>query len=296
MKVLPTPSHKQGPTARPARPAQFQPWTGDALDDRPTTPYAITDRLPVTAPARRRPAAPAAPAARPAPVAQPAPPATTSPRLALPAGWLGPALALGAVVLLAGLLAVGSALAQRSGEGARGVPAPAVAQARMSVPEDGTAGLEPRAAAPGEADYLPTGIPVTRGDWVISKDYAAHGGLDPVARQKWGAVDFAFWQDKDAFGAEIIATHAGTVKLLEDDPTYGNLVYVMGSPYTTTYGHLERFNVTEGQAVRRGDVIGFMGSTGDSTGPHVDYQVWKDGENQNPMDYCQCGMKGPDAP
>ena len=59
---------------------------------------------------------------------------------------------------------------------------------------------------------------------------------------------------------------------------------------------MQKFNVTEGQVVHRGDVIGFMGSTGNSSGPHVDYQVWKDGHNQNPMDYCQCGMQGSPDP
>ena len=295
MKILPTSAPQPPPAAQPAERPQFTPWTGDALDDRPTTPYAITERLPASAPARARPAASAArpPAPRPAPVAPPAR------ELPLPAGWRRPALALGVVVLLVVLLGLGAALARRSGGGGPLTLAPAGGGvARMSVPRNGTSGLEPpAAAAPAqEADYLPTGVPVKRTDWVISKDYAAHGGLDPVSRQKWGAVDFAFWQDKDAFGAEIFATHAGTVKLLQDDPTYGNLVYVIGPQYTTTYGHMERFNVTEGQEVRRGAVIGFVGSTGNSTGPHVDYQVWKDGENQNPMDYCQCGMKGDGAP
>jgi hypothetical protein len=165
-----------------------------------------------------------------------------------------------------------------------------------------TATREGRAAAPtdlsafSEADLLPTGVPLTRQDWLITKDYAAHGGNDPVAREKWGAVDFAFWHNKDAFGAAVVATHAGRVKLLKNDPTYGNLVYVQGPHYTTTYGHLQKFTVQEGQIVRRGDQVGEMGSTGSSTGPHVDYQVWLDGKNQNPMLFCQCGMQGSPEP
>ena len=153
--------------------------------------------------------------------------------------------------------------------------------------------------APAKADIDPArpyGVPVTRGDWVITKDYAEHGGLRPPPGNNQGAVDFAFWHNKDALGADVVATHAGRVKLLQDDPTYGNLVYVLGTRWSTTYGHLQGFTVKEGDTVQRGQVIGHMGSTGISSGPHVDYQVWENGANRNPMDYCDCGTRGPDTP
>ncbi len=153
--------------------------------------------------------------------------------------------------------------------------------------------------APAKADIDPArpyGVPVTRGDWVITKDYAEHGGLRPPPGNNQGAVDFAFWHNKDALGADVVATHAGRVKLLQDDPTYGNLVYVLGTRWSTTYGHLQGFTVKEGDTVQRGQVIGHMGSTGISSGPHVDYQVWENGANRNPMDYCNCGTRGPDTP
>jgi murein DD-endopeptidase MepM/ murein hydrolase activator NlpD len=154
-------------------------------------------------------------------------------------------------------------------------------------------------AAPAKAEIDPArpyGVPVTRGDWVITKDYAAHGGLRPAPGNNQGAVDFAFWHNKDALGADVVATHSGRVKLLQDDPTYGNLVYVLGPRWSTTYGHLQGFTVKEGDTVQRGQVIGHMGSTGASSGPHVDYQVWENGANRNPMDYCNCGTRGPDTP
>jgi murein DD-endopeptidase MepM/ murein hydrolase activator NlpD len=53
----------------------------------------------------------------------------------------------------------------------------------------------------------------------------------------------------------------------------------------TTYAHLSRFNVTMGQKIKRGDVIGFMGSTGRSTGPHLHYEVEINGKVVNPMHY-----------
>ena len=283
----------------------FVPWGGVALDgldeDRPTEPYSITERLPAAAPARIHALPAPAAAPNPTPAALPAMP-TAMPGAALlerlpplaPRQWA----MIGAgvlVVLLAALWLLGQGGAKATaGKAAAGVAPQGSAPGKVADRAASAAGND--LAAMSAADLLPTGIPITRNDWVITKDYAAHGGDDPVKREKWGAVDFAFWHNKDAVGADIIATHAGKVKLLTDDPTYGNLVYVQGPHYTTTYGPLQKFNVTEGQVVRRGDVIGGMGSTGSSSGPHVDYQVWQDGKNQNPMNYCQCAMQGSPQP
>lgn len=158
------------------------------------------------------------------------------------------------------------------------------------------AGAGSRTVANGNYSAVPAGVdastpygpPVARTDWVITKDYAAHGG-----HGNWGAVDFAFNHDYQSFGSPLLATHAGRVKLLHDDPTYGNLVYVIGPHFTTTYGHMQKFYVHDGDQVVRGTVLGEMGSTGHSTGPHVDYQVWQDGDNKNPMLYGIPGMRGP---
>lgn len=168
-----------------------------------------------------------------------------------------------------------------------GAAPPAVAPAAAPAAPSAAAAVDPA---------RPAGVPVTRRDWIITKDYATHGGLRPPPGNNQGAVDFAFWHNKDALGSDVVATHSGTVKLLRMDPTYGNLVYVLGPRWSTTYGHLQDFAVRDGDTVTRGQVIGHMGSTGVSSGPHVDYQVWENGANRNPMDYCGCGMRGPDTP
>ena len=49
------------------------------------------------------------------------------------------------------------------------------------------------------------------------------------------------------------------------------------------YGHLSRYNVAAGQAVRRGQVIGFVGTTGRSTSPHLHYEIWMNGRLTNPL-------------
>ncbi len=58
-----------------------------------------------------------------------------------------------------------------------------------------------------------------------------------------------------------------------------------GYGYSTLYGHLSAFNVTRGQKVKRGDIIGYVGNTGGSTAPHLHYEVHKNGEPVNPQFY-----------
>jgi murein DD-endopeptidase MepM/ murein hydrolase activator NlpD len=63
----------------------------------------------------------------------------------------------------------------------------------------------------------------------------------------------------------------------------------------TIYGHMSAFNVKQGQKVKRGDVIGYVGSTGLSTGPHVHYEVVKKGQKVNPqLYYFQEGLDADD--
>lgn len=58
-----------------------------------------------------------------------------------------------------------------------------------------------------------------------------------------------------------------------------------GYGYETVYGHLNGFNVKQGQTVKRGDIIGYVGNTGASTAPHLHYEVHKDGQKVNPAFY-----------
>jgi len=58
-----------------------------------------------------------------------------------------------------------------------------------------------------------------------------------------------------------------------------------GYGYMTIYAHLSRYNVKVGEQVKRGDLIGFVGSTGRSEAPHLHYEVWKDGERINPINF-----------
>ena len=82
-----------------------------------------------------------------------------------------------------------------------------------------------------------------------------------------------------AKGTPIIAVGDGVV--IKSSYTKGNGKYVKirhNATYTTQYLHMSRRKVKEGQAVRQGDVIGYVGSTGLATGPHVCFRFWKNGQ------------------
>ncbi len=88
-------------------------------------------------------------------------------------------------------------------------------------------------------------------------------------------------------GTEIYATGDGVVEVLDNSLRgYGKRIIIdHGFNYKTLYGHLNGFNVRKGQKVKRGDVIGFVGSSGTSTAPHLHYEVLKDNKKVNPVHY-----------
>jgi murein DD-endopeptidase MepM/ murein hydrolase activator NlpD len=89
-------------------------------------------------------------------------------------------------------------------------------------------------------------------------------------------------------GTHVYVTADGMVTEVERNPDrgYGNKIMVdHGFGYKTLYAHLEGFDVKLGQKVKRGDVIGFVGSTGLSTAPHLHYEVHKNGRAVNPINY-----------
>ncbi|GAA6144217.1 M23 family metallopeptidase [Thalassolituus maritimus] len=128
-------------------------------------------------------------------------------------------------------------------------------------------------------DTFVAGRPITKG-WMSSRyGYRA----DPfTGRSAWHAgVDFA---GKD--GSDIVSVAAGVVTYSGDRYGYGNLVEVNhGNGYTTRYAHCKEIKVAVGDIVRKGDVVALMGSTGRSTGPHVHFEVYKNGRTVDPAAY-----------
>lgn len=88
-------------------------------------------------------------------------------------------------------------------------------------------------------------------------------------------------------GTPVYATGDGIVERADNRSSgYGNHIRIdHGYGYVSLYAHLHKYNVKRGQRVRRGDLIGFVGSTGRSEGPHVHYEIFKDGEKINPLNF-----------
>lgn len=88
-------------------------------------------------------------------------------------------------------------------------------------------------------------------------------------------------------GTPVYATGNGKVVRADNRVSgYGNHIVIdHGFGYSSLYGHLYKYNVRAGQRVKRGDVIGFVGNTGRSSGPHLHYEVLKDDQRVNPMNF-----------
>jgi len=93
-------------------------------------------------------------------------------------------------------------------------------------------------------------------------------------------------------GQAIVATGAGKIVTAGPSGGYGNMVEIdHGQGITTRYGHMSKILVKEGDMISVGDVIGRAGSTGRSTGPHVHYEVRRDGNPVDPIHFLNAGMK-----
>ena len=86
-------------------------------------------------------------------------------------------------------------------------------------------------------------------------------------------------------GTPILAAHRGTVIISGWNNSYGNQVLLdNGAGLSTRYAHMTQTAVTAGEAVTAGQVIGYVGNTGDSTGFHLHFEVMQNGVRVNPMD------------
>jgi murein DD-endopeptidase MepM/ murein hydrolase activator NlpD len=87
-------------------------------------------------------------------------------------------------------------------------------------------------------------------------------------------------------GRPVVATADGIVLYASRRGTYGNIVVIDHKfGVMTRYAHLSGFNTRAGQQVKRGDVVGFVGTTGRSRAPHLHYEVWVQDRPVGPLDY-----------
>jgi murein DD-endopeptidase MepM/ murein hydrolase activator NlpD len=136
-----------------------------------------------------------------------------------------------------------------------------------------------------EMGHIPLAVPVTGVQFERSSGFGAR--IDPFTGRYafHPGVDFA-----GPWGAPVASTAPGTVVFAGNRGGYGNMVEIdHGFGIHTRYGHLSRITVGVGSKVSKGSMVGKMGSTGRSTGPHVHYEVWYDNVVRNPNNFIEAG-------
>lgn len=122
----------------------------------------------------------------------------------------------------------------------------------------------------------------------VPEGWPASGVVTSPFGLRWGGTDFHPGIDiANDMGTPILATADGVVDFAGwNSGGYGNMVDIdHGNGMMTRYAHGSQVVVRTGQQVRKGQLIMYMGSTGFSTGPHVHYEVWVDGQRVNPVNY-----------
>ena len=153
--------------------------------------------------------------------------------------------------------------------------------------------ISTRLAADTHQPDEPWGNPTDSDLAVLTQGYGV-GSHAPAA--VWGGVDIAIDGDGDgqadpggSWNAPVYATISGVVELEPNSVPAGNHVWISNEQWKVGFGHLNGFAVQDGQQVKRGDLIGYIGSSGQSSGPHLHYHVWRDGVNIDPLTFGALG-------
>lgn len=118
------------------------------------------------------------------------------------------------------------------------------------------------------------------GEGVVSSPYGIR--INPISGEQsmHEGVDIA----ADT-GTEIVAALDGEITYVGDSPTFGIFVFYQCGEYQITCAHMSKASVSIGETVSKGQVIGLVGSTGNSTGPHLHFEISMAGETVDPRDY-----------
>ena len=141
------------------------------------------------------------------------------------------------------------------------------------------------AAAKGET--VETTTPVYTGNLSFRWPLPGYSMITSGYGPRWGSfhtgIDIS---GGGVYGASIVAAESGTVILASSHYSYGNYVIVdHGGGYTTLYAHMSSIACSVGDYVSKGQTIGYVGSTGNSTGPHLHFEVRINGAHQNPSGF-----------
>lgn len=130
-----------------------------------------------------------------------------------------------------------------------------------------------------EEEVMPSGRPVHSG--YISSEFGFRRDPFNGRRRMHKGLDFA-----GPIGTDVFAVGGGVVSFVGQRSGYGNVVEVdHGEGLVSRYAHLSHQNAKEGQVVKKGDLVGLLGNTGRSTGPHLHLEVLKNGAQVNPREY-----------
>ncbi len=131
-----------------------------------------------------------------------------------------------------------------------------------------------------ESNDIPHLRPVNGGKITLKFGYC---GEHPITKKPFTHQGVDIKIEK---GTPVISTAGGVVVEAGDKGGWGNLVVIKHSDlYETRYSHLKEIRVKKGDKLNAGDVIGLSGNTGKSTGPHLHYEVIKNGDRVNPEEY-----------
>jgi murein DD-endopeptidase MepM/ murein hydrolase activator NlpD len=189
--------------------------------------------------------------------------------------------------------AAAEAQAAAAAEAARTAPPPTEAAPGSSAPGSSSPGSSaPGSSSPGSSAPAgggggapapaPAPAPTTRPGRL---GWPTNGTVTSEYGQRWGRLH-AGLDISAPIGTPIVASAAGTVIVAGWNGGYGNLVVVdHGGGMSTAYAHQSQMAVSVGQRVGAGQVIGYVGSTGNSTGPHLHFEVRINGNAVNPRGY-----------
>lgn len=128
---------------------------------------------------------------------------------------------------------------------------------------------------------IPAIIPIKKGEYFVASGYKMR--MHPILKinKFHKGMDFSAPR-----GTPIYASGNGRVTMAERNSTYGNVVHINhGYGYETIYAHMNKIATSSGRFVKRGDLIGYVGNTGLSVAPHLHYEVLKNGEVLNPLNF-----------
>lgn len=135
--------------------------------------------------------------------------------------------------------------------------------------------ITPAALPFAGAECAPSGLPT--GGRLTQRFHGVHSGIDLSA----------------ALNTPIYATHSGVIAWADWNPFgYGNLVILQSGRFITYYAHLTAPNVAKGDVIGKGSIIGWSGSTGSSSGPHLHYETRIDDVPVDPLTFAERGFAG----